>query len=196
MRIKLPRKFLLVVIVGVLLLALVPAVSAYEGHLINIKARVEQPPTATRTLGFWKTHLAYTTHIFNDYLSSNIDIGWRNISTISDLMGVFWADTAKDADDTDRSNLCQARLKTSRQALAAILSNILPNGGPMPVTLSFIQSTLNGNDINAINNLGTLLDVYNNSGEHVPIEDNNYPIGNATPGLAEAIANIPFADCP
>ena len=41
MRIKVPRRFLPLVIVGVLLLAMVPAVSAYEGHLVNITAHVK-----------------------------------------------------------------------------------------------------------------------------------------------------------
>jgi len=195
MRIKLPRKFLPVVIAGVLLMAMVPAVAAYEAHIINVKVRVEQPPTATRTLGFWKEHLAYTTHVFDDYLNPNINIGWRNIYDISELMGVFHANTAKNSDDTDRSELCQARLKTSCQALAAILSSTLPNGAPMPVTLSFIQLTLEGSNEDDINDLGTLLDTYNNSGHNVPIEDSS-PTGTPTPDLAKAIAHIPFADCP
>ncbi len=201
MRIRVPKRFLPVVIVGVLLLAMVPAVAAYEAHVVNVKVRVEQPPTATRTLGFWQTHLDYTEHVFDDYLNNNntdnINIGWRNIYNISELMCVFWANTAKNADDTDRSELCKARLKTSRQALAAILSNTLNNGAPMPVSISDIRNILNSSDVNAINELGALLDLFNNSGHHVPIED-SYPIGFATPGLAEAIADVTggFADCP
>jgi len=189
------KKFLPLIMAGVVLAAMVPAVSAYEAHLIDIKVHVEQPPRATRTLGFWKTHLDYTGHVFYDYLNGNINLGWRDVYTISDLMGVFWADTAKDWDDTPRSELCKARVKAAQQALGAVLNSALPEPAPMPASLAYIQSTLSGTDIDAIDALHTALDVYNNSGDFLPIED-SYPIGNATPGLAQAIACIPFADCP
>ena len=41
MRIRVPKKFLPVIIVGVLLLAMVPAVAAYEAHVVNVTARVK-----------------------------------------------------------------------------------------------------------------------------------------------------------
>ena len=50
MRIKLPRKFLPVVIVGVLLMAMVPAVSAYEAHIVNVKARVKERFNIIKTM--------------------------------------------------------------------------------------------------------------------------------------------------
>lgn len=43
MRIKVARKFLPLVIAGVLLVALVPLVSAFEAYAINVTAHVEQP---------------------------------------------------------------------------------------------------------------------------------------------------------
>jgi len=193
MRLKLSGKFLPIVIAVVLLMVMVPAVSAYEAHVVDIKARVVAP--ATRTVGFWKTHVAFTEHVFNDYLGSNIDICWREIYTMSELMGVFWANTAQNSDNTTRSELCKARVKTSRQALAAILNSALPNGAHLPVTIDDIQDILCDTDVDAINDLGTILDIHNNTYDDVPIQDNT-GIGGADPAWAQSIANLPFADCP
>ncbi len=194
MRIKLSGKFLPIAIAGVLLVGLVPAVAAYEAHLIDIKAHVKQLPPATRTYGFWKTHLDYTTHVFNDFLGSHIDIGWKDIYSVSDLMGVFYADVEKFSDNsTHRNDLCKERVKTSHQALAAILNSALPNPAPIPVSLLDIKSILSGTYIPDIHDLGIMLDDYNNSFDNLPILD-GFPIGVATPTLAKAIANIPFAD--
>jgi hypothetical protein len=49
MNIKGIRKFIPVLIIVLLIAALVPAVSAYEGHLVDIKAHVEGTPPTTRT---------------------------------------------------------------------------------------------------------------------------------------------------
>jgi len=71
----------------------------------------------------------------------------------------------------------------------------LPNGAPLPVPLSDIQTILSGSDRAAILALAGVLGAYNSSGDTVPI-DPSVPQGPATPGAAKAIANIPFADCP
>lgn len=181
----------------VLLAGLVPAVAAYESHIIDIRARVEAP--ATRTQGFWQTHLDYTTHVFNDYLDGNINIGWKDITRVRDLMGIFWADVAKYSDNsTHRDDLSMARVKTAHQALAAILNSALPNGAPLPVTISVIRDILDDTDIdiNAINALGTILDSHNNRYDDIPIQDDNTGIGQANPQAAQFIANISFADWP
>ena len=150
---------------------------------------------ATRTPGFWKTHLSFTTYVFEDLLGGSMDIGWRNITSIEDLMGVFWANNARNSDGSHREDLCKARKTTSFHVVAAILNSALVNGKPMPVTLAEIQAIMSGTDIQAIKDLGSLLDTYNNSGDDVPI-DSLVPIGNADPNGAKAIANIPYADCP
>ena len=194
MRLKMKRPISLIFIALVLLAGLVPAVAAYEAHIIDIKARVEAP--ATRTPGFWQTHLDYATHVFNNYLGGNIDICWKDIYTVSDLMGMFWADVAKYSDNsTHRDDLSKERVKTAHQALAAILNSALPNGAPLPVIMSDIRDILCGTDVNAINALGTILDSHNNRYDDIPIQDGT-GIGQANPQLAQAIANIPFADWP
>lgn len=49
MRKGLWKKILLVVIAVVLLSAALPVVSAYEGHLVDVRAHVEQPPFLSKT---------------------------------------------------------------------------------------------------------------------------------------------------
>ncbi len=115
------------------------------------QASVEVKVTgATRTLGFWKTHLGFTTFIFETYLGDppSIDLGWKNVTSIDDLMGIFWANVAKNADGSKRSNLCKAKVQASWQTLAAILNSSMPGGAPLPASLtpSDIADILGGDD--------------------------------------------------
>jgi hypothetical protein len=50
MRIKLARKFLIPIVIVALLATVVPAVSAYESHLINVRARVEERFHCSKTV--------------------------------------------------------------------------------------------------------------------------------------------------
>ncbi len=50
MRIKIAKKFLPVVIAGVLLMTLVPAVMAYEAHAVNVTAHVKERFNVTKTM--------------------------------------------------------------------------------------------------------------------------------------------------
>ncbi len=150
---------------------------------------------ATRTPGFWKNRLDFTTYIFTEHLGSDINIGWRDITNVEDLMGILWANKARNSDRTKRTRLCQAKERAAFQAVAAILNTGLPNGAPIPVSLADIQTILSGSDVKAIRSLARTLDRYNNSGDKIPI-DSPVPIGKAQPKLAKAAANIPFADCP
>ncbi len=197
---KVVRKFLPWLISGIVLVATVPVVGAYEGHLVDVRAHLKgEPLLATRSYGFWRTHLDYAEHVFNhpDHLNGEMDIGWRNIEEIEELMGVFWAKTNKDEDGSPRSELCKAKVIAARQAAAAILNSALSNGAPLPVTLLYIQTTLAGTNITLINELQATLESYNLSGDNVGIDDNdNFPIGGADPQVAEAMAEIDFVDCP
>ena len=166
---------------------------------------------ATRTPGFWKTHLDYATHVFNVHLANvdttvppdeifdatSIDLGWKTVTSIEEAMGIFWASPARESDGDKRSKLCQARELASFQAMAAILNSGLSNGAGLPVSLAEIASILGGTDVQAIQNLAGLLDTYNNSGDSVAIVDiDGYMILKADPNGAKDIADIPFADCP
>jgi len=156
---------------------------------------------ATRTLGFWATHLDYTSHVFFTHLAGTMNIGWKILDgeggVADDVFGIFWANNAKDSKGKKRSPLCQARETVANQVVAAILNSALTNGAPLPVSLSTIQSIMAGTDINAIRQLGGTLDTYNQSGDSVAIVDGDgYLIQPADPNASKNAADIPFADCP
>ena len=155
---------------------------------------------ATRTPGFWKTHYDYTNHLLTVHLSVYegvyIDLGWKTLNTPEDVFGMLWADKAKNSDGSRRDKLCQARVIASYQVVAAILNSGLSNGAPLPVSLSYIQDTLKGKNIDAIRALGETLDAYNNSGDDIAIVDNDgYTVKPADPGEAKTSANLAIANC-
>ncbi len=150
---------------------------------------------ATRTLGFWKTHLEFTTYVFENYTNGSIDLGWKNITSMEEMMGIFWADVPRNSDGSKRDNLCKAKLQVSWQATAAILNDAMPGGAPLPVSLEEIQSILSGDNINDIRALGRLLDEYNNSGDNIALDPILPPTGRADPNGARDIADYAFADC-
>jgi uncharacterized repeat protein (TIGR01451 family) len=153
---------------------------------------------ATRTLGFWKTHCDYTAHVFTEHCGGPFNLGWKTATTVEDVLGFLFANPAKNADGSKRDDqLCQARVNASRQAVAALLNNCLDNGAPLPVSPAEIATILGGTDKTAINQLGGILDDYNNSGDEIAIVDGDgYTFGNATPKFCAGIANIAAADCP
>jgi hypothetical protein len=157
---------------------------------------------ATRTQGFWSTHLVFTTNIFNTYIVGNpalfpngIDLGYKQVKSMDDLMGIFWANNAKNSNGDKRSQIGQARETAAQQAIAAILNSVMPGGKPLPAgySLTQIASILGGTNQNAIKALGSALDAFNNGGDNVAL-----PVGTVTgkadPKTAREIADIPFAD--
>jgi hypothetical protein len=113
------------------------------------------------------------------------------------MMGIFWANIAKNSDGSKRNALCKARVQASWQAIAAILNSSMPGGAPLPsgVTLDSIKNTLGGTNIGAIKALASQLDAYNNSGDDIALDPSLLPTGKADPNGARDIAVIPFADC-
>lgn len=51
------RKWLMVAIIGVVLVGLAPLVSAYEAHIVNVKARVEQPHDCVKTMALYQGNI-------------------------------------------------------------------------------------------------------------------------------------------
>jgi hypothetical protein len=151
---------------------------------------------ATRTAGFWKTHLWFTNYVFENYLGGYICLGYKEVDSMSDLMGIMWANKAKESDRTQRSPLCKAKQKAAFQAIPAILNDGMPGGAPLPDSLTpgDIASILCGDDISAINDLATTLDEYNNLGDDQALDPSLPPTGKADPKGAKEVANIPFAD--
>jgi len=150
----------------------------------------------TRTQGFWQTHTNFTKYVFENYAGSYIDLGWKKIANIEDLMGMFWANNAKKSDGKKRSQLDQARMIASQQAIAAVLNSSMPGGAPLPggLTPAAIATIMGGCDIQAIRALGSTLGSYNESGDGFALDPSLPPTGKATPNLSKQIANIPFAD--
>jgi hypothetical protein len=153
---------------------------------------------ATRTQGFWSTHLDFTTYIFQTYLGSHIDLGWKDITNMNDLMGIFWANNAKTSTGAKRSPLCQAKETASNQALAAILNSAMPGGEPLPAgySLTQIADILRDGNLKAVKDLNSALDAYNNSGDNIALDPSLPSTGRANPKGARDIAHIEFADCP
>jgi len=166
---------------------------AYPSEQTTFKVKVVG---TTRTQGFWKTHTDFTKYVFENYAGSYIDLGWKKITNIEDLMGMFWADNAKKSDGHKRSQLDQVRMIASQQAIAAVLNSSMPGGAPLPggLTPAAIATIMGGTDVKAIKDLGSTLGSYNESGDGFALDPSLLPTGKATPNFSRQIANIPFAD--
>ncbi|HET9346545.1 MAG TPA: hypothetical protein VFO05_12675 [Candidatus Limnocylindrales bacterium] len=158
---------------------------------------------ATRTPGFWQTHVSYTTHVFEDHLGGTIDLGWKILDDPSEVFGMFWANNAKESDGSRRSKVCQAQVQGSFQLLAAILNTGLDNGAAVPIDpvtgddlITAMRDALAAGNRQEILRLAALLDAYNNSGDDIAIIDNDgFLVGKADPKLAKQIADLTIADC-
>jgi uncharacterized repeat protein (TIGR01451 family) len=175
-----------------------------------------QQTGATRTIGFWKTHLNYTTHILDTHTlygqsgplgvnpdgtfqNGSIDLGWITLNSVQDVLGVLYADTSKNSDGSKRSKMCQACVIASKQLVGALLNSGLDNAAPVPTATidQLIAALAAHTNRNLILSLGTALENYNSSGDPVEIIDShNVTPGKATPKDAAAYADVSVADCP
>lgn len=183
----------------------------------DASCKVEQGGAA-RTLGFWKTHgglEGYTCHVFDsgDHLNGSASLGWKTLTSCEDVLGVFWANAAKNTDGSKRSQLCQATELASVQLMAAILNTGLDNGKAVPIDpksgkdiITAEQDALRAcYDAPALNTvcdrtnilrLKTLLDTYNNSGHDTAIIDlDGTAIAPADPKDSHQDANPAIVDC-
>ncbi len=114
---------------------------------------VDEPPTggATRTVGYWQTHLCYASHVLMTHVGDML-IQWKvatatepevkfTINAPEDLMGFLWASPASlDRPITNRFKrkpLAQAKAILARQMVAAILNTKMPSG----LSGSFVPTT-------------------------------------------------------
>jgi uncharacterized repeat protein (TIGR01451 family) len=189
-----------------------PNIISYENGYELERAEVTVKVVgATRTIGFWKTHLDFTTYVFETYLSSeewpngHIYLGeWGghewDIDSIEELMGVMWANPANNCDGTKRLSIDQARILAAQQAIGAILNNAMPGGGDLAAWLTShginesIVSILEGNNINKIHQLQSALDGFNNSGDDIAFDPSLPATGRANPTGAREIADICWAN--
>lgn len=166
------------------------------GHVESSATCTVSQGGATRTVGFWRTHGDYTDHVFNVHLGGAVNLGWRTLDSTAEVLGLFWASPSQNSDGGSRDVLCQARVITSKQALAAYLNSGLTNGQPLPLPWNDIVAILGASDIGAIQSLGSLLDGYNNSGDAISILDGDgYLVQRANPQAALAAASVGAADC-
>jgi uncharacterized repeat protein (TIGR01451 family) len=169
-------------------------------------SKTVQVGRATRTWGFWKTHLFLVNWMFSTASGSphitSINLGnWTNelgvlqthvITGNCTYMGLMWSDQSKNSDGTMRTAIDQARIHTAHQALAAIMNSYMPGGAPLPagVTLASIANTLTNGTIQQIRDLGSVLGAYNESGDTVALDPSMPPTGkdnNGDPQGARAV---------
>jgi hypothetical protein len=156
---------------------------------------------ATRTLGFWKTHCDYTEHVFEVHMGGEMRIGCEDdvLTTIEQVLGVLYANNAKNTDGKFRTPDCQAFAIASKQVVVALLNNSLSNGAPLPYTVEQIQTIMCTGTKEEILALSYALDEYNNSGDDYAIEEpgdhNINPTNPATPQQCRDDAALGAADC-
>ena len=151
---------------------------------------------ATRTWGFWKTHLFLVEWMLNDSVNGlnlgilPIDLGTWNgqdmvINSTCRYMGLMWSDQAKNSNGTKREDIDAARIHTAHQALAAIMNSYMPGGAPLNITLGSIAETLTNGTAKEIRDLGSLLAAYNEKGEGVALDPSLPPTGKTSGNIAD-----------
>jgi hypothetical protein len=146
------------------------------------------PGGATRTLGFWSTHVnALQTAITNGCFANVTFCG--SPATINELEAIFFAQIGQSCTGK-RSALGQARLQLGQQLLAAYANCCVLGTCPTTFSLSDALAALNGTDINAILTFANLADQFNNSGDAIDLNAGQLTaVGPANPKLAKSLAN-------
>jgi hypothetical protein len=171
-----------------------------EGMISEYKSFTIEVGGATRTWGFWKTHL-FLVNWMLDPAGGNISLPiylgtWNNTSTTvlvhaitnnCTYMGLMWSDQSKNFDRTMRTQLDAARIHAAHQALAAIMNSLMPGGASLPagITLASINATLSSDNITAIRNLGSALANFNELHEDVALDPSMPPTGKVSGNIAD-----------
>ncbi|TXS91221.1 hypothetical protein FV139_15885 [Parahaliea maris] len=169
---------------------------------------------ATRTLGFWKSHISdgdlfgepewsgsvqygYTCHVFTEHMGSSMDLGWKQVSTCEELFGIFWSHPSRESDGGKRSKSCAAQIGSSDILAAALLNMALDNGASIdPQLIADLQNALASGNFKAIKAAAGPVNAYNESGDDQAIIDNDGTfIPHADPKGGKSIANYSFGDC-
>lgn len=190
---------------------------------------VDAPPDgATRTIGFWRTHLPFTRQVLDQrplpaavvvgtsplgvagvpgtFVRGTIKLSTNGVvfplTSVADVMGIFWASNAQDSSGKKRSNLCQARITTAKQLLGAILNQTFANPKPLPTVnggtniIVAALTIMQGTNVQAIRDIGSALDAYNNSGDNTTmVIPGDILVGKASPTAAQAGANLAAGNC-
>ncbi len=160
----------------------------------------------TRTLGFWQNHTAFTTSIFAQFFPAGMKIGVAphkgTITNIqqtgkSQLFGAFFASIPMTTSKDKRSDLDKARIQMLQQLVAAKLNAAAFGASASTLTLiSNADAAYAGTNVALILDLTGQLDIYNNSGDNLPLPSGLPDQGRATPQTSRDIADLAFWDTP
>lgn len=168
--------------------------------------RISYSRAITRTIGFWQTHTAFTSSIFSSKLGGTMRVGTsthvRVVTNVqstgaSRLFGAFYSSISKKTNNTNRTSLDKARMQLLQQLVGAKLN--CAAFGCTPATQTLLNQAdvaYAGNSATAILALVPQLDVYNNSGDALPIPPGAGNPGSATPGTSQSWANKVFWNTP
>jgi hypothetical protein len=154
---------------------------------------------ATRTWGFWKTHLWLVQYMLGGstlldpldpyytefpIVTLPINLGdWGQGDRLIDgdcrYMALMWAKQSQNSDRKPREAIDKARIHTAHQALAAIMNSYMPGGAPLPggMTIADIADTLEKDNIQDIRDLGSDLADFNESGDDIALDPSLPPTG-------------------
>ncbi len=155
------------------------------------------PPngTATRTLGFFKTHLVPLQACL-DVNEINLGPGFGVIDTMEEALGVLWGNPSRLGDGTRRDEVERARFLLARQTLVGVCNVRLFGTQPTPVTLiSDALFQLQSNDCGELLALAEAMDDFNNSGTNSDFPA-GFVSGPATPQQARDLAVDPSLNTP
>lgn len=170
----------------------------------------ETTQTPTRTLGFWQTHTAFTTSVFNlpsmqKFIGINsAPVPGSHKGTItniqspgaSQLFGAYYASIPKKTNGTNRSTVDKNRIKLLQQLLTAKLNCAAVTCSTDTLNLITSADTAYKNGSANMVALAGQLDDYNNSGDLIPLPASLGSQGSATPGLSQSLANKVFWNAP
>ncbi|HYT69950.1 MAG TPA: SpaA isopeptide-forming pilin-related protein, partial [Gemmatimonadales bacterium] len=155
-----------------------------------------QATPATRTLGFWATHLSYAS---SEWLT--IPSASRQACTaartvgVAELEGAFWSDIAKTSVGVRRSALDQARMQLIQQLTAAMLNATFGISSSDQANIAGAAAAYCSPTATraALLSWASILDAFNKSGDTVPLPGNPGPANSKD---AQGVANKPFWDGP
>ncbi|MGD8321624.1 MAG: hypothetical protein PVJ02_14265 [Gemmatimonadota bacterium] len=144
----------------------------------------QQNSETTRTQGFWATHKSLTEavwfggtaggHTFSGLSESDQTLCGRQLTTIDEVLGGFWASIAKTTDNGKRSQLDQARMQLLQQLLASILNHAAFGSSPTAMSIADAKDAFCGTDVSAIRTAQSAMASFNTSGDN----------GTFTPGVS------------
>jgi methionine-rich copper-binding protein CopC len=144
---------------------------------------------ATRTPGFYKTHVAALEMCLAD---GAIELGFVSIETVEEALGLLWSTPSKFADSSmPRSSLDRARFILGRHTLVGVCNQRLFGTEPSPSDLlDQAVAALAGQSCTLMLELAKDVDDFNNSGDDEPFPDGFEP-GPAAPKKAAEMATDP-----